>query len=772
MTKKYFLALTFLFFIFPYSYSQMVTTYQGELGNCVAYNVESFTDVRDKTLEDVLKKMPGVSLIRSIMYNGMSVGKIFVNGVDIRSSFTTVSGIKPEEIEKVEFVENYQSVKVLRNKQYSSIAAMNIILKEEGSGGDWSGTAKLGAGGEPLLYDGDLYALRIGNNSQSMVNLRADDSGLDLSGSISAFSVDNIGIDVEYLNLQDYLNISPSSSPLSSKRTRFNDSYLVNTVNTFKLSENFQLYTQMSYLHDKTESENSKTTTYFLDGDSTIVEESGESTSSTDRQFKTNLALISNTENYYFVNHLLIRADREDMDMSLTGTYPNDQTGEQSSFSIRNDMRFLKPIGDWNLIIYSQNQITDNPQSVSVTRESSQQIQEIDLSSFYSDTKISFGYTSGNWTVSLVGAVDIMNRPLSTKLTGITDFATSDNESEFGYINTVIQPRANYISDRLQLQLGLPVKYYHYWLNDHLPEDQSSNNSANFEPSFSLKYEVTPLLSVTLNGQIEHSRIDATSFYNGMILTNYRRIESGSLKYDLDGEKSVGLSFSYKLPQKSLFISGNGNYSVGKSMFRSYDTFLGDYVVVGSILQPTDTRSIMVNVSANKGITSLKGSIGLNLGYTNDDQTRIRNEEEILYNTQVISFSPSINGRLAKWINVVYDFSIRNTNMKLSNSDTRTSSNRYDQTLELILTPINSLNFSILGEHYHTIISGDQAKNLVLADVKAEYQINPKWQVIASVTNILDQKDYSYTVIANLNSTRTSYIIRPRNYMLSLYYKF
>ncbi len=771
MTKKYFFTFSLLLFIFPITFSQMVTTYQGELGECVAFNVESFTDVRDKTLEDVLKKMPGVSTMRSLSYNGMSVGKIFVNGVDIRSSFTTVAGIKPEEIEKVEFVENYQSVKVLRNKQYSSIAAMNIILKE-GSGGDWSGTAKFGMGGEPLLYDGDLYALRIGNNSQSMVNIRADDSGQDLSGSISAFSVDNIGIDVGYFNLRDYLNISPSSSPLSSKRTRFNDSYLVNTVNTFKLSENFQLYTQMSYMHDKTESENSKTKIYYLDADSTIVEESGEIANSTDRQFKTNLALISNTENYYFVNHLLIRADREDMGMSLTGTYPNEQTGEQSSFSIRNDMRFLKPIGDWNLIIYSQNQITDNPQKVFVTRESSQQVQEIDLSSFYSDTKISFGYTSGSWTVSLVGAVDIMNRPLSTSLTGINDIETTDNESDFGYFNTVIQPRVNYVSDRLQLQLGLPVKYYHYWLHDDLVGDNSTNNNTNFEPSFSLKYEVTPLLSFTLNGQIDYDRVNATGFYTGDILTNYRRIEEGTLKYDLDNDRSLGFSFSYKLPQQSLFISGNGGYRVGKSMFRSYDTYIGDYEVVGSILQPTDNSNYYVNVSANKGITSFKGSIGLNLGYTNSDQIRIRNEEEINYNTQVISFSPNVNGRLASWINVVYDFSIRNTIMKFSNSDTKTSSNRYDQTLELILTPTNSLNFSVLGEHYHTIISGGQAKNLVLADFKAEYQVTPKWQVIASVTNILNQKDYSYTVIANLNSTRTSYTIRPRNYMLSLYYKF
>jgi len=61
---------------------------------------------------------------------------------------------------------------------------------------------------------------------------------------------------------------------------------------------------------------------------------------------------------------------------------------------------------------------------------------------------------------------------------------------------------------------------------------------------------------------------------------------------------------------------------------------------------------------------------------------------------------------------------------------------------------------------------------LVLTDVKAEYQVTPNWQLIASITNLLDQEDYSYTVIGNLSTSHYSYIIRPRNFLVSVYYKF
>jgi len=772
MINRLFLSFLFIFLVpFSTSLGQMVSSYQGELGKTVAYDIASFTDVRDKTLRDVLNKMPGVSASSALTYNGMMVSKIFVNGIDLRSSFTTVAGIKPEEVDRVEFVENFQSVKVLQNRQYSSIAAVNIILKES-AGSDWSGTARAGLGGTPLIGDGDLYALRIGLKSQSMVNLKVNNTGQNLSESISAFSIDNIGLDVQYFNMSDYIAMTPSSSPLSQSRTRLNESYLINTVNTFKLSEKFQFYTQMSFYHDENESGNTKETTNFLSDGSTIYEVKEESAEVNNNQFKTNLALISNTPDYYFVNHLLIRADQEKTNIGLTGTYPNIQNGEQGSVSIRNDMRFLKPIGDWNLIVYSQNQIANNPQDISVNRESTNQVQKISSSSYYSDTKMSFGYTAGRWTISLVGAFDAMQRPLNTTLTGLTDFETIDNSSVFGYINSVIQPKANFISNRLQLQLGFPVNFYHYWFEDELQNDRSTKNNSNFEPSFSLKYEVSQFLSLTFNGEIQYDRVDASSFYTGMILTNYREIEQGSLKYDLDGERSISASFSYKLPQNSFFLSGNTGYQMGKSMYKSFDTFIGDYVVAGSILHPTDTRYYYGNISANKGITSLKGTIGLTIGYTNREQSRIRNDEEILYNTQVITFSPNINGRLAKWCKVEYSFSKSNTLMQLSNSDTKTNSNKYNQSLEFVVTPLDKLNFSISGEHYHTIISGDLAKNLVLTDVKAEYQVTPNWQLIASITNLLDQEDYSYTVIGNLSTSHYSYIIRPRNFLVSVYYKF
>jgi hypothetical protein len=74
--RKLFTLIFILLSILTLKAQEMVTTYEGELGNTTSFDIESFTDVRDKTLNDVMNKMPGVSAGGfGLSYNSMRVGK-------------------------------------------------------------------------------------------------------------------------------------------------------------------------------------------------------------------------------------------------------------------------------------------------------------------------------------------------------------------------------------------------------------------------------------------------------------------------------------------------------------------------------------------------------------------------------------------------------------------------------------------------------------------------------------------------------------------------
>ncbi len=116
---------------------------------------------------------------------------------------------------------------------------------------------------------------------------------------------------------------------------------------------------------------------------------------------------------------------------------------------------------------------------------------------------------------------------------------------------------------------------------------------------------------------------------------------------------------------------------------------------------------------------------------------------------------------------------MRMTDEENGQGDT-THSKGYTQTLETIFTPWEKFNFSFLGEHYYTEFTDDAAKHLVLVDFKAEYILSDDWILQASATNILDQDTYNYTLVDSDTFSRsyTSYAIRPRNVLLSIFHKF
>ena len=533
-----------------------------------------------------------------------------------------------------------------------------------------------------------------------------------------------------------------------------------------------QLFVQASYVTDRNKAESAVNITNYLPGDSISYEESNQFSKQITHSIKTNIALVANTGKYYFSNLVYAKADLKNVDQNLTGTFSNDQTGKSNGLVLRDDITFLKPLGNWIFTLFTQNQFTTIPQNIAVTRVGTNQNQDISSNSFFSDTKMAFGYTAGNWTISLAGGFDALTHKLVTELTGVEEITVVDNDAKFGYVKVFAQPTANYVSKNLQLQIGLPVKFYHYNFGDNVittTEDEDEANITKFEPLLSVKYQVTQKSSLTLTGKISFSDANASEFYKGMILKNYRNIDQGFLKYDLDASRSLELVYAFRLPKHSFFINSSLRYTEGSSKYRSKDDFIGPYQVRGSLPSVTDRNSISGSVQINKGIN--KGTARMYLTYSNSNQTMERNGIKMDYNNQSIMIAPNMNGRLTRWLQLQYEFNVRLSSMKMANSDTRSHTTQHTHTFQATVNPTQTINLTVLEEFYHTIIA-NQPKNLFMTDFVAEYRFHPRWQAILSITNLLDQKDYSYNSISDLSTEYHWIKIRPRNVLFSLYYTF
>ena len=118
-------------------------------GDTVTYFVNQFSSDRDKTIGDVLRKMPGINVDTKgkITYNGKEINKFYIEGQDLLEGKYGIAtnGIPQQEVGTVEVYEDHQPIKALEGLFFSDQAAINIKLKE-GAKAHWITTLDLESG--------------------------------------------------------------------------------------------------------------------------------------------------------------------------------------------------------------------------------------------------------------------------------------------------------------------------------------------------------------------------------------------------------------------------------------------------------------------------------------------------------------------------------------------------------------------------------------------------------------------------------------------------
>ena len=160
-----------------------------EVGDTLNYNVERFTDETDRTLKDVLGKMPGIQVLENgmILYMNKPINRFYIEDMDLlkdRYGIAT-NNINPNDIATVQVLQKHQPVKALKDYETSSDAAINLKLKKS-SKGVVLATAQLGAGISPLLLSNELVGMYFSKKMQDMVVYKGDNSGRDILGELNS----------------------------------------------------------------------------------------------------------------------------------------------------------------------------------------------------------------------------------------------------------------------------------------------------------------------------------------------------------------------------------------------------------------------------------------------------------------------------------------------------------------------------------------------------------------------------------------------------------
>ena len=107
-------------------------------GDTISYSAATYRDKNDKTLEDLLRKMPGVEVKSDgkITFNGQWINEFYIEGMDMLGSNYGVAtrNINAGDIGTVQILQNHQDIKMLQGVQSGTTPAMNIKLKQNALG--------------------------------------------------------------------------------------------------------------------------------------------------------------------------------------------------------------------------------------------------------------------------------------------------------------------------------------------------------------------------------------------------------------------------------------------------------------------------------------------------------------------------------------------------------------------------------------------------------------------------------------------------------------
>lgn len=100
----------------------------------LTYNVSVISSSKDKSLEDLLRKLPGIEISGSgrITYDGKPISHFYIEGVDLLGQGYSLAtqNIRPEDLQVIQVLEHHQPIRILKGYVPSDRAAINVRLKK------------------------------------------------------------------------------------------------------------------------------------------------------------------------------------------------------------------------------------------------------------------------------------------------------------------------------------------------------------------------------------------------------------------------------------------------------------------------------------------------------------------------------------------------------------------------------------------------------------------------------------------------------------------
>jgi len=611
----------------------------------ITYKVDAFVTGEERKLRDVLKKLPGVEIDRSgnVTVQGKPITKVLVEGKIFftGNSKLAVNNIPADAVDKIEILDNYNEVAMLKGLQDSDDMVMNIKLKEDKKKFTF-GDVEIGTGiKKRYMFHPNMFYYSpktninfIGDlNNQGIKSFTFRDYlefeggfGKLMSDAGSYFSLFNSDF-AKYLNNQDFTANTNQFGALNIRQSLNNSTDISGYVITSKSKTEAQNNTLNEYLSDTNPFLEERTVTNHLNNFFTIGKITLEYNPNFKEDFTYNsFVKVTNNDSNGLIttlnptqnNSINTLKDIKGLNIKQNISYSrklskNHTATLEASYNFQND----KPITEW----LTNNQIlqglipleNDAIYNILQTKKSKSHNVNAIVKDYWVVNNFNHLYTSIGFNTAFS---DFYNQDLQQLSNGsINNFniAGFGNDFNYNFIDT-------FIGLEYKFQIGIatfkPMLYYHFYnWNTKQFEAKFSKNKTLLLPQFTTKIEFNSSEKLNFRYKLNARFPSINRLANNFILNNFNSVFKGDTTLENQLYHTASLRY-YKFSLfKNLNINAGVSFNKKIKHFKSVIQLNGINQFSTQILFQEPEQNWSVNGRIAKKINKIRYSFKSNFSY-------------------------------------------------------------------------------------------------------------------------------------------------------------
>jgi hypothetical protein len=724
-------------------------------GDTLNFLTHGFQKQGDITLEDVLKRLPGIEVSQSgeIRYNDTPINALYIDGKNILEGKYSLAtrNFSPDVVSMIQIFENHQPVKALRDFTPSTSAAINLKLDPKAKA-KWISTGDIYAGLPAPLADIRLLLFHFSPHMHSMNLVRANNRGKSISGELNSHSL-GAAAQTQLLNRDDInlVNVTGvANPPIGEERALFNKSGYISANLLSVIKESSEASIRLGYIYEQKEREVQEWTEYLVgDQDKRVI---GESSSFFGMQNTPELDFVykTNSNSYFLQNRLNLKMRFENNSSSLLNPDMLSSRAELRQFEGSEIVTWIKPYNRSLLKITSNTSISSSPQNLFV--EDSSNInrsvrQEASLFQVLSNNSASFIKRAKLLTLESGAGVNLKYQRLNSRLS----YNQEHPSQRSLLINEIyIFTGARYEREKIRVTLNLPLKMV--------------NGSLSAPGDITGRYRFNPYWEISAGIRVTDSYSDIRAVDSALTMVNYRLFVSGTDTLFRDKSINYFVRGTYNNPLKLVNITSSIAYIDDYNNSVSYLSYMGDYILLNNRFEKGDGNSLSATFSFTKSFFDSPLLVDFRVSAVRSSFIMVQQDIRSEIIQKNLSFTPKIEFSPLRSLDIelIAPFSLYESRSLSGSGNSQINiSPSFNNTLSLSGGVTISLNLSLF--------INELSKGLFyaspFADIKIRYKTG-RGEYFGEVVNIFNKREYRYRTIGNLSLTERYFKLRPVSFVV------